>query len=235
MADSILTQQEESRLREFRDRMALGSGDDGSKAAAQLGKASTDPANFSSILAAKANLLTKARMIRYTDREASLIRSQGVNLPSPSVRKDVIRATPPTVESARSTRERQMSNSGPADGEERIESVPVAEGTSHVKTPTTSGNGPTPGATGRYMPTYSLVFGGAAAMMAAALLGIGYFSKNVMVVLAGLALFTLATVILVVLCLVIIYWIVRNFPSPGTFFKRGPKVPPDVEQGVTQP
>ena len=128
-----------------------------------------------------------------------------------------------------------MSNSGTADGEERTGPVPGAESTTHVESSTTPGDGIKPRVSGRYMPTYSLVFGGAAAMMAAGLLGIGYFSKNATVVLAGLALFTLATLILVALCLVMILWIVRNFPSAGTFFKRRPKVPPDVNQGVTQP
>ena len=128
-----------------------------------------------------------------------------------------------------------MGNSGTADGEERTGPVPGAESASHAESSTTPGDSLKPGVGGRYMPTYSLVFGGAAAMMAAGLLGIGYFSKNATVVWAGLVLFTLATLILVGLCLVLILWIVRNFPSHGTFLKRGPKVPPDVNQGVSQP
>ena len=129
-----------------------------------------------------------------------------------------------------------MSNSGTADGEERNEPVAGAESTSHVDSSTTPADGIKPGAGSRYMPTYSLLFGGSAAMLAAALLGVGYFSQNGAVVLTGLAVFTLATVVLVIICGVIIFWIVRNYlPFPRSLFKWGRKVPPNVKQGVNQP
>ena len=52
MADGILTQQEETLLREFRDRLALDSANIDRKAAAQLERTSTDRLTLDACLAA---------------------------------------------------------------------------------------------------------------------------------------------------------------------------------------
>ena len=104
-----------------------------------------------------------------------------------------------------------MSNLGTTVGENRAESISADPAASDTGEPTSPGKSLSGGAGGKYMPTYSLLFGGSAAMLSAALLGVGYFSQNGVVVLTGLAVFTLATVVLALICGAIIFWIVRNF------------------------
>ena len=67
MADGILTQAEETLLREFRDRLALDSADIDRKAAEQLERASTDRLMLDARLAALAVVGTDTHLNELTE------------------------------------------------------------------------------------------------------------------------------------------------------------------------